>query len=437
MLRDFLCIAGFMLVFQVGADKNDNVPPGMGYPGRLIPYKTSSSLRLKCVKFGMSTGWFQRNNLPSYYVRFQKPQVNELPYLLYAPKRSSKQAPMLVYFGGSGEQGTDLSIHFRQTTLFERLTTPEFQRQHPCYIFAPMLPKGAVIRAALPGERSMMADLVCDAMYAVIAAQQSPPIDTNRLYVTGLSWGGVAAFELSCSYPGRFAACVPTSCIQSPQRIPTKSPGNYWMLYNEEAYKSEWSQSAIHEIERIVKNGLGDFRCSTFPDTGHDAWRKAWGEAVVWEWVFSKGIRSSPRRGTQKDFADAEMFQRIAKAKCISSIPGIDEKHGPTKILDGLDTTVYISKFEANRGDWIEIVFDQPIKGNGIIYSGMKDGSRPLVKGIVEASTDDRHWNRVGCFTKDGLSRIRLRSTVKRIKIVYTGTMPEQLILRKIVIVDK
>ena len=181
----------------------------------------------------MSAWWFRRNDLPAEYTRLQTPQVNELPYLLYAPKRSSKPVPMVVYFGGTGEQGTDLSAHFRQTTLFERLTDPEFQKRHPCYIFAPMLPKGAVIRAALLGERSMMADLVCDAMYAVIASQKSPNVDTNRLYVTGLSWGGVAAFELSCSYPGRFAASVPTACIQSPMRIPKEHSGNYWMLYNE------------------------------------------------------------------------------------------------------------------------------------------------------------------------------------------------------------
>lgn len=285
------CLLAVLSVLQVGAGKKGLPTPGSGYPGSIAAYQSSAKLKADMSRFGMSAGWFRRNDLPVEYTHLQTPQVNELPYLLYAPKRSVKPVPMVVYFGGTGEQGTDLSAHFRQTTLFERLTNPEFQKRHPCYIFAPMLPKGAVIRAALPGERSMMADLVCDAMYAVIAMQKSPKVDMGRLYVTGLSWGGVAAFELSCSYPGRFAASVPTACIQSPMRIPKDKPGNYWMLYNENTYKSEWSQLAIHEIERQVKAGHGDFRCSTFPDVGHDAWRKAWCEDAVWDWVFSKGAK--------------------------------------------------------------------------------------------------------------------------------------------------
>lgn len=292
IVRDALCIFLLWGMAQGKAFGADLPQPGFGYPGRLEPYASMPEMQEGLVKFGMTAGRFRRDALPTGYVGRVKLQANELPYLLFSPRRGAKAVPMVVYFGGTGEQGTDLSLHFRQTVLFSRLTEAEFQKRHPCYIFAPMLPKGAVIRAALPGERSLMADLVCDALYAVIAAQRTPGVDTNRLYVTGLSWGGVAAFELACGFPGRFAACVPTACIQSPLRIPRKRPGNYWMLYNENSYKSEWSQSAIREIEQIVRSGGGDFRCSTFPDRGHDAWRKAWCEDAVWEWAFQRDLRA-------------------------------------------------------------------------------------------------------------------------------------------------
>ena len=408
--------------------------PGFGYPGVIEAYPSSSKLKADMSRFGMSAGWFRRNDLPAEYTHLHAPQVNELPYLLYAPKRSTKPVPMVVYFGGTGEQGTDLAAHFRQTTLFERLTNPGFQKKHPCYIFAPMLPEGAVIRAALPGERSMMADLVCDAMYAVIASQKSPKVDTNRLYVTGLSWGGVAAFELSCSYPGRFAASVPTACIQSPMRIPKDRPGNYWMLYNENAYKSEWSQSAIREIERLVKAGQGDFRCSTFPDAGHDAWRKAWCEDVVWDWAFSKGVKMRTMREKRDRAEDGKAFLQMAKARCTASIPGIDEKHGPDRVVDGLDATCYKSRENAKNGDWVEIEFDTPIKGRFKICSGERNGSGPFAKAAVEASAKGKRWDRVGVFSaKNGVANVVLSSPVKRIRVVCIGSMQTPLVLRKIV----
>lgn len=427
-----------LCALQCAAARKEASTPGFGYPGSIVAYQASAKLKADMSRFGLSAGWFRRNDLPSEYTRLQAPQVNELPYLFYAPKRSTKPVPMVVYFGGTGEQGTDLSAHFRQTTLFERLTDPEFQKQHPCYIFAPMLPKGAVIRAALPGERSMMADLVCDAMYAVIAMQKSPKVDMGRLYVTGLSWGGVAAFELSCSYPGRFAASVPTACIQSPMRIPVDKPGNYWMLYNENAYRSEWSQSAIREIERAVKAGHGDFRCSTFPDAGHAAWRQAWCEDAVWDWVFSKGAK--PRAGREGRFRsrDDVSFSLIQQARCRSSLPGIDDAHGPDKIVDGLDATCFVAKVDARRGDWAEVEFAEPVKGRFVVYSGMKDGSRPLANAKVEVSNDGRRWTRVGMFSrKNGEARVTLRSASRLMRFVYTGSRPRPFVIRKIVKEDK
>ena len=46
---------------------------------------------------------------------------------------------------GTGEQGKDLVAHFNQTTIFSIITSPSFQKKHPCYLFAPMVPKGALI----------------------------------------------------------------------------------------------------------------------------------------------------------------------------------------------------------------------------------------------------------------------------------------------------
>lgn len=424
------CLLIVLSALQCSAVRKEVPTPGFGYPGALSAYRSSAKLKTDMSRFGMSAGWFRRSDLPVEYTHLQTPQVNELPYLLYAPKRSTKPVPMVIYFGGTGEQGTDLSLHFRQTTLFSHLTEPEFQKKHPCYIFAPMFPTGAVIRAALPGDRSMMADLVCDTMYAVIAANDAPKVDTNRLYVTGLSWGGVAAFELSCSYPGRFAACVPTACIQSPMRIPRERPGNYWMLYNENTYKSEWSQSAICEISRTVKDGAGDFRCSTFPDAGHAAWRKAWCEDAVWEWVFSKGERARLPRAKS---AESLVFQQISTAKCTSSIPGKDVKHGLDRFLDGLDATAYESKFNAQRGDWVEITFEEPVKGKFTIHSGWRDGSKKLSKSVVEASVNGSRWGRVGTFSaRDGVARLELRTPAKKLRITYAGAKPMPLVLRKI-----
>ena len=419
-----------------------SVLPGHGYPGKLEPYDETSELKARMERFGLTSGWFRRAPLPpsgEYRFNPKKCPANELPYLLFSPKRGRKPVPMVLYFGGTGEHGTNLVDQFKQTTVFEKVADPDFQKRHPCYIFAPMLPKGGAIRTGQPaGHASNLADLTSDAMYAVIATLNSPPVDMNRIYVTGLSWGGAAAFEMSCGYPGRFAACVPVSCIQSPGRIPKERPGNYWMLYNETSYQSEWSQSAIRDIEGRVKGGGGDFRQSTFPDTGHDAWSKAWREDGVWEWMFSKtadgkpvGSGTGPRPTSPKPAAGAFLEDVV----CAASKPGMDDGHGPERAADGLDATCYVSGEPMGRGDWWMIEFAEPVKGRITVHSGTRSGEGRLSSGRVEVSRDGRLWSRAGGFSRrTGDCSFVQRSGIKFLRVLPEPAKPETLTLREITV---
>jgi len=161
-----------------------NVRPGHGYPGRLEVCEITPDLQMKMDRFDLTAGWFRRApiNPETYRYEPHRCPVNELPYLLYTPKRGRKPVPMVLYFGGTGEHGTNLVDQFRQTTIFAKLTDPKFQDRHPCYLFAPMLPKDGVIRSGQTGSPSNLSDLVCDAMYAAggFRAGLSPSIPHIR-----------------------------------------------------------------------------------------------------------------------------------------------------------------------------------------------------------------------------------------------------------------
>ncbi len=127
-------------------------------------------------------------------------------------------------------------------------------------------------------------------------------------------------------------------------------------------------------------------------------------------------------------------FRQIVTAKCRSSIAGKDANHGPERCLDGLDATAYISKADARRGDWMEFIFELPIRGRFKIYSGLRDGTVRLHRAAVEVSVDGRRWSRVGSFSeRDGIARVEIRTPVKWMRIVCTGSDPQPLVLRKIV----
>lgn len=76
--------------------------PGDGYPGRIEPYLASAELKAQMSRFGMTAGWFRRDELPEAKNDGCKSgPTDEMPYLLYSPRRGNKPVPMVVYFGGS------------------------------------------------------------------------------------------------------------------------------------------------------------------------------------------------------------------------------------------------------------------------------------------------------------------------------------------------
>ena len=416
------------------------VCPGNGYPGKLTAYEESPELKRGMERFGLESGWFRRDAIDpkKHRVDPRKCPVNELPYLLYRPEPGRKPVPMVLYFGGTGEHGTNLVDQFHQTTIFAKLTDPKFQARHPCYVFTPMLPKDGVIRSALPGNVSALAALINDALYAVAGSLKSPPVDTNRFYLTGLSYGGVVAFELPCAFPGRFAASVPVSCFQSAFMIPKTQPGNYWLLYNESAYRTPVAKQTLVDLARTVEERGGDFRQSTFPDAGHDAWSKAWREDRVWDWMFGKTadgkpVAAGPAAGPRSVAPRQSSGALLDGVVCTASQPGADAGRGPERAADNLEATCYVSAEPMKRGDWWMIEFPKPVTGQIAVHSGTRDGADRLSAGRVEVSRDGRFWNRAAPFSRaTGACAFIQRSPIRHLRVLPEPAKPEVLTLREI-----
>ena len=273
------------------------VMPGDGYPGKRLPYPVSSDLQPWLERFNLTAGWFQRDDVHAKFLKSRgtdEVMTNAIPYLLYTPPKVRDPVPILIYFGGTGEHGTNLVDQFHQTAIFSKITDTEFQKKHPCYLFAPMVPKNSSLRCYKESS-SDMADLVCDALYAIIRDAENPPVDINRMYLTGLSYGGSAAYTFPFGYPGRFAASLPVAGNASKEDVPENQIYNIWLLFNEDRYNTtETARRTVREIKAKVERQGGEFRASSFPGKDHNAWDKAWREDSVWDWLFSKTADGKP-----------------------------------------------------------------------------------------------------------------------------------------------
>ncbi|MBN1998121.1 T9SS type A sorting domain-containing protein [candidate division KSB1 bacterium] len=156
-------------------------------------------------KFEKSTHTFQGTTLP---YRLCKPDGYN-PSFLY---------PLVLALHGAGERGTDNEIHILLHRMATSWADSVNQKKYPCFVLAPQCPEGndwndynhenrdAYRVDEVPNSNEMLT--VVDMLDSLIAVF---PVDTNRLYVTGLSMGGYGTWDVISRYPNKFAAAIPMS----------------------------------------------------------------------------------------------------------------------------------------------------------------------------------------------------------------------------------
>ena len=259
----------------------------------LTPYSATDALKGAMAPYRLAAGkYVHAEAMPA---EDGAPLPNEVPFLLYTPERpKTGKVPLVVFLPGNGEKGPDLVQQFRQRTIFEKVTGAAFQKRHPCYLLALSPPAAAgTLLDGLPGEPSPVQKLLFGAIEEVAKTRKGPQVDSSRIYLTGLSYGAGGVYGLMTSYPGKFAAGVPVATFPPPAFFAeTGRPLRIWHLYNE----GDWAASGLSEAQTrpfadAVRAGGGEFRLSTYPATGHNAWDAAWREDPVWDWMFTQGAR--------------------------------------------------------------------------------------------------------------------------------------------------
>lgn len=134
-------------------------------------------------------------------------QYNFVDYGLYAPKADGTKKPLIIFFHGMGEGGgRDLKNQGVQLYAYQEEYFAEKEIQDimggSAYVLLPQSPDRWPT-AGFTAESAYL-QVVTNLIDTVIA--ENPDIDTNRIYIGGLSMGGYMASRMIINYPERFAA---------------------------------------------------------------------------------------------------------------------------------------------------------------------------------------------------------------------------------------
>ena len=192
-------------------------------------------------------------------------------YLLFLPESYGEQKkdwPLMLFLHGAGERGSDL----QKVKVHGPPKIVENQKDFPFIVVSPQCPTGDWWDEKLDVLTNLLDDVI--ARYDV---------DTDRVYLTGLSMGGYGTWALASKYPERFAAVAPIC-----------GGGKRFMAYRLKDmpvwafHGAKDSVVPLEESEEMVKaiNARGgDAKLTIYPDAGHDSWTKSYDNQELYDWL--------------------------------------------------------------------------------------------------------------------------------------------------------
>lgn len=198
-------------------------------------------------------------------------QKHELGYALHIPANIKEKKPLLIFLHGSGEKGTDIEkvkIH----GPFKYLKDHKLD----AYVLAPQCPEGE--------------EWDTEVLYRLIVKiEKENNIDSDKIYVTGLSLGGWGTWNLAFAHPDKFAAIVPISgfvdLIQLEQTCKiAKIPTRIFHGLMDDVVSIDYAITIYKELKKCNSN----VELTIFDDAGHDSWSRVYDNQEIYNWMFKQ-----------------------------------------------------------------------------------------------------------------------------------------------------
>ena len=111
-------------------------------------------------------------------------------------------------------------------------------------------------------------------------------VDPKRVYIMGLSMGGIATFDIVARYPEKFAAAIPICGSVNPQRL-KNTKGVAWRIFHGDADASVTVEGSREAYKALRSFGL-DVEYIEFPGCTHNSWNPAFNRPDFMQWLFKQ-----------------------------------------------------------------------------------------------------------------------------------------------------
>jgi len=221
---------------------------------------------------------------------------------------SQKSYPLVIFLHGGGGNGTNNTSQFTdQPIFFNVFTTTEMRTKYPVFILAPQV---TWLTEHFPEELL--------GMVKKLRTGDNLNIDTNRIYVTGLSRGGKGSRTSSIYFTKSFACAAPTAgrlvyCDSIYKHIPitplnpAKTVSEIEVITNAKRWVKKipiWASTCDQDgsidpnwsrnIVACMRNNGAHPLFTMYYGCGHISWNYFYEEQKFPDWMFSQSRAGGP-----------------------------------------------------------------------------------------------------------------------------------------------
>jgi predicted peptidase len=248
-----------------------------------VEYTWTKGKTLMQVSMGPKESYIQENKQPQSIFKLVYNENKLYNYVLYLPKNynpkdKTKKWPVVYFFHGIGEKGSDLTKllayglpkYIQDTGSFDMI------------MIAPQCP-----------EDSHWADTDVEEKKLVVFVDdmlKKYSIDEKRMYLTGLSMGGRCTWKLALALPHKFAAIAPVCGRTNTYDFTQIKDLPIWMFHG--ALDDTVLFTNVNKIvEELLKNNNSYFKLTVYPYASHDSWTNAYNNEELYKWMLKQSLK--------------------------------------------------------------------------------------------------------------------------------------------------
>ncbi len=307
-----------------------------------------------------------------------------LNYRLYVPDDYDPNIkyPVVLFLHGYGERGSDNNVQLG-CGMMKGFFSKNYYKDHPCIIVAPQCPSstqwavqgytGSYGISDTPSTNTFTEAIqLCKKAVEQTVADYS--VDTNRLYVTGLSMGGYGTWNIITHYPDYFAAAVPLCGGADPNKASRLVDLPIWAFHGDS--DPTVPVSGTRDIyNAIIAAGGNKIQYTEYTGADHYIWDPTYARADVWNWMFSQS-KSGEVIEPNKSTDDLAFRTAALKAKDQSPLSDADKAtvnaaiSEAEAVLNGTDRRESVVTAAENKIAAARTLFSSELSASSLVIDG-------------------------------------------------------------------